>query len=34
MFILNDHFILAKKVKADGCHMGQLDGSFKIDEKV
>ena len=33
MFILNDHFILAKKVKADGCHMGQLDGSFKIARK-
>ena len=28
--IINDNFILAAKVKADGCHMGQLDGSFKI----
>ena len=29
-FIINDDFILASRVKADGCHMGQLDGSFKI----
>ena len=28
--IINDNFILALKVKANGCHMGQLDGSFKI----
>ena len=28
--IINDNFILASRVKADGCHMGQLDGSFKI----
>ncbi len=28
--IINDNFILASKIKADGCHMGQLDGSFKI----
>ncbi|MDA7715368.1 thiamine phosphate synthase [Pelagibacteraceae bacterium] len=27
--IINDNFILANKIKADGCHMGQLDGSFK-----
>ena len=26
--IINDNFILAKKIKADGCHMGQHDGSF------
>ena len=32
-FILNDNFILANKIKADGCHMGQLDGSFKIARK-
>ena len=31
--IINDNFILAAKVKADGCHMGQLDGSFKIARK-
>ena len=28
--IINDSFILARMIKADGCHMGQLDGSFKI----
>ena len=28
--IINDSFILASKAKADGCHMGQLDGSLKI----
>ena len=32
-FIINDNFILALKVKADGCHMGQLDGSLKIAKK-
>ena len=32
-FIINDDFILALKVKADGCHMGQLDGSIKIAKK-
>tara|TARA_B100000989_G_scaffold242526_1_gene189475 strand:- start:2200 stop:2802 length:603 start_codon:yes stop_codon:yes gene_type:complete len=31
--IINDNFFLATKVKADGCHMGQLDGSFKIARK-
>ena len=29
-FIINDSYTLAYKVRADGCHMGQLDGSFKI----
>ena len=29
-FIINDDYILASKIKADGCHMGQLDGSIKI----
>ena len=28
--IINDNFALARKIKADGCHMGQLDGSFKM----
>ena len=28
--IINDNFFLANKINADGCHMGQLDGSFKI----
>ena len=32
-FIVNDSFTLACKVRADGCHMGQLDGSFKIARK-
>jgi thiamine-phosphate pyrophosphorylase len=32
-FIINDNFIMASKIKADGCHMGQLDGSFKIARK-
>ena len=27
-FIINDNYILASKINADGCHMGQLDGSF------
>ena len=31
--IINDNFILASKIKVDGCHMGQLDGSFKIARK-
>ena len=32
-FLINDNFILANKIKADGCHMGQHDGSFKIARK-
>ena len=32
-FIINDDYILASKVKADGCHMGQLDGSIKKAKK-
>jgi thiamine-phosphate pyrophosphorylase len=32
-FIINDDFILTIKVKADGCHMGQLDGSIKTAKK-
>jgi thiamine-phosphate pyrophosphorylase len=32
-FIVNDKFNLAIKVNADGCHMGQLDGSIKISKK-
>ena len=27
-FLLNDNYNFASKVKADGCHMGQLDGSI------
>ncbi len=32
-FVINDYFILACKIKADGCHMGQLDGSFVMARK-
>ena len=32
-FIINDHFVLASKVSADGCHMGQLDGSLETARK-
>ena len=32
-FIINDYFKLSSKIKADGCHIGQLDGSFKIARK-
>ena len=32
-FIINDDYILVSKTKADGCHMGQLDGSIKIAKK-
>ena len=31
--IINDDFFLASRIKVDGCHMGQLDGSFKIARK-
>ena len=31
--ILNDNFHLTNKTKADGCHMGQNDGSFKVARK-
>ena len=29
-FIINDHYNLVKEIKADGCHIGQQDGSIKI----
>ncbi len=32
-FIINDSYILASKINADGCHMGQLDGSISIARK-
>ena len=32
-FIINDYFTLTSKIKADGCHMGQLDGSLQIARK-
>ena len=31
--IINDNYILASKINADGCHMGQLDGSIKEARK-
>ena len=33
IFIINDDFILTSKIKANGCHMGQQDGSFKVARK-
>ncbi len=34
-FILNDNYILASKLNADGCHMGQLDGPvFEARKKL
>ena len=32
-FLINDNYTIAAKSKADGCHMGQLDGSVKIAKK-
>ena len=32
-FIINDNYILVSKIKADGCHMGQVDGSIKVARK-
>ena len=32
-FIINDKYHLVSKTQADGCHMGQLDGSIKIAKK-
>ena len=32
-FIINDDYKLVSKTGADGCHMGQKDGSFKIARK-
>ena len=29
-FIINDNYTLTSMIKANGCHMGQQDGSFKI----
>ena len=31
--IINDDYNLVSKIGADGCHMGQLDGSIKIARK-
>ena len=32
-FLINDYYQLVAKTKADGCHMGQVDGSFKVARK-
>ena len=32
-FIINDNYNLVSKIKADGCHMGQSDGSLEIAKK-
>ena len=32
-FILNDNYNLVSETRADGCHMGQLDGSIKLAKK-
>ena len=32
-FLINDNYTVVLKSKADGCHMGQLDGSVKIAKK-
>ena len=33
-FLINDNYKIAIKLKADGCHMGQSDGSVKIAKKI
>ena len=33
-FIINDDYILASKIKTDGCHLGQLDGSIKAARNI
>ena len=38
-FIINDDYVLASKINADGCHMGQLDGPIvkarkKLKKKI
>ena len=32
-FLINDNYIFVAKSRADGCHMGQLDGSVKMAKK-
>ena len=32
-FIINDNYTLTSKIEANGCHMGQQDGPFKIARK-
>ena len=31
--LINDNLSLALNIKADGCHLGQQDGSFEIAKK-
>ena len=31
--IINDNFIITKKINADGCHLGQEDGSINLARK-
>ena len=33
-FIMNDSAIIASKIGADGCHLGQSDGSIKNARKI
>ncbi len=33
-FIINDNYNLVSRIGADGCHMGQLDGSIKVAKKI
>ena len=33
-FLINDNYKIAIKLKADGCHMGQLDGSVKVAKRI
>ena len=32
-FLINDNYMVAVKSRADGCHMGQLDGSVNLAKK-
>ena len=32
-FIINDNYNFVSRIKADGCHLGQLDGSIKAARK-
>ena len=31
--IINDNSLIAKKIKADGCHLGQKDDSIELARK-
>ena len=33
-FLINDKPIIAKKINADGCHIGQKDTDFSISRKI